>query len=85
MSHSKAPWTCKPSGPSQYEVFIVDDLPGRAVIATVEHQPNLPENARLIAAAPELLAALKKLRYDHGDLTAILEADAAIAKAEVPS
>lgn len=43
-------------------------------------------NARLIAAAPELLAALKHLvRYDFGDSEGAKEARAAIEKAETRS
>lgn len=41
------------------------------------------KDARLIAAAPDLLAALKHLvRYDFGDSDGAKEARAAIAKAE---
>ena len=38
-------------------------------------------NARLMAAAPELLEALRDM-VDHGDATAFAKARAAIAKAE---
>lgn len=42
------------------QVFVIDRDPGRLVIAEVNEQPEQEANARLMAAAPELLAALKR-------------------------
>jgi len=41
-------------------VFVKDHQPGRAEIAHVEAQPQVEANARLISAAPQLLAAVKR-------------------------
>ena len=69
--------------------IISDDGRLIAMVTTDEDNPQEPEevlhNAALLAAAPELLAALKRLlNYcnNHSDYDAIGEADRAIANAE---
>ena len=95
--HTPGPWTvyvdygyAKIYGP---EIKGQDTLP---VICKWEYTCNAPapkgllDNARLIAAAPELLAALKECLYELDRLTscspedssAMIQARAAIAKAE---
>lgn len=56
-----------------------------AYVATVGMGDDVGPNARLVAAAPDLLAALK-LAWEHGDLPPHIRAamSAAIAKAEPP-
>ena len=63
-------------------------VPAKPVAPTViaqcaEGNPQAEANARLIAAAPDLMAALEHLmRYDFGDSAGAKEARAAIAKAK---
>lgn len=89
MSHTPGPWTIHGWGDGDYEV--------NAASETVCNVPGFDDetvdvdkaedNARLIAAAPELLAALKqcllRLRVDCEEDSDLREdAEAAIAKAE---
>jgi hypothetical protein len=66
MSHTPGPWVVHADG-----VLVLGAGPKRQAIVDCETSasPNLPQaerkaNARLIAAAPELLAALKSLEAD---------------------
>lgn len=59
--HTPGPWTYAIDDEYDAEVFVDDNLPGRAVIAEVATQPEREANARLIAKAPELLTSLKAL------------------------
>lgn len=66
-THTPGPWESDGSG----QIYTADQ---RLDIALVTHHPNtkMPEpedlaNARLIAAAPELLAALEAIRNDCED------------------
>jgi hypothetical protein len=83
MAHSIAPWRAEPKSRG---VFAADDT----WVATIrEAEGNAGANARLIAAAPELLEALKFLVDAEGYPSSFTmqakargKARAAIAKAE---
>ncbi len=83
--HTPGPWMAPdPSEDSQGCIFTEATLLTIATVAT--YRPEWKANARLIAAAPELLSALK--RYVENDTGATdidglnKDARAAIAKAE---
>ena len=64
-AHTPGPWRTK-TGPGWHDTYIVGELVGahEPTIATVRvhnNQQHHMANARLIAAAPELLAALEVL------------------------
>lgn len=92
--HTAAPWESTASTPEDgFECFFIHAGEGysQRQIATVDGPQNDKgeANARLIAAAPELLEALKTLidmdvAYQRGDkvVQAVESAKAAIAKAE---
>jgi len=98
MSHTPGPWTARPSFSMHWDYAIETDDVDIAHVLRLAHHDEPRElaigraNAHLIAAAPELLAALKTLRFIlealdldpiATDYTSILErADLAIAKAE---
>lgn len=75
MKHTPGPWTSKQSlkpVDGEYDFAISAEIDGRnRCIAEVfgrvseTHRPNAEANARLIAAAPELLAALVQLLDKH--------------------
>jgi len=86
--HTPGPWTAEPNGGDDDDMrrlYICTDMGARTALAeaySVDHGD--PEaNARLIAAAPDLLAALKEIiagaKRGFPGCTAALEA---IAKAE---
>lgn len=83
--HTPGPWHLIKNGPATSSVSASGQW-----IATLSTRNNIERaNARLIAAAPELLAALKymvaaqAMRWDAADRRVSLEqASAAIAKAE---
>ncbi len=85
-AHTPGPWAYEvdESGAS---VFMDDSDPGRAYVAEVSSQPEQTANARLIAAAPDLLAALKRVMAEWLLVQAVSvnnydAAMSAIAKAE---
>jgi hypothetical protein len=59
MNHTAAPWQAKPIGTINGEPADWQITDGSGVIATIESHNQA--DARLIAAAPELLAALDML------------------------
>lgn len=63
--HTPGPWVVYPEtdGSEICAVDYVEKLPIRQRISTVTHGNNWIFNARLIAAAPEMLATLRKLEY----------------------
>lgn len=92
--HTPGPWNVGDDSPNDYEGPMIDTRDRAVAVITIDHETeSTPEdraNARLIAAAPELLAALQRLTramddYD-GDIPADInsphhQALAAIAKA----
>jgi hypothetical protein len=90
--HTPGPWSYWPNSCEYPGVITQDETALHIAVPTA--LPNVQANARLIAAAPDLLAALKDCRSElvyilesYGDLgvgfdRAIGAADAAIAKAE---
>jgi len=87
--HTPGPWSYKAEGGR----FIIDNQPGRAIACTAGFEPTNEANARLIAAAPELLEAAETVlaglnaRIDAADPSAvpifsgIADLHSAIAKA----
>jgi len=81
--HLPGPWTVSPSN----ELRITTTTNGRTYVASCDNigMPSAPYNARLIAAAPELLAALELARNTFAGIGMVTIAsaicDAAIAKA----
>ena len=86
--HTPGPWTYA-IGQGLYEQrYVIDSTPGRALAVCAGFEPRNEANARLIAAAPELLEALEAFKaIDAFDgwhpkyRDAIAKAEAAIAKA----
>lgn len=100
IKHTPGPWTigrdCLPGGPSFMAIHSSD----RAATAICSMRVNVPEvaaNARLIAAAPDLLAALQAFYKWWGSIDCIClnpepipnalgeQMEAAIAKATNPN
>ncbi len=82
MKHTPGPWRI--SDARSTKVVLIDDAKGQAVGELVWADVRNPADARLIAAAPDLLDALKDLvsvlGADSGEAE-IVAARAAIAKA----
>ena len=85
--HTPGPWTILPNTP--HFVRAMHPTEGMQPIATVYHfDGELADNARLIAAAPELLAALYSIATDPSAIYSGANANigdiarAAIAKAK---
>jgi hypothetical protein len=81
--HTPGPWKVENNKPHVYSVLGYDNFP----IVWEMGGINTLENARLIAAAPDLLAALKAMKQSTQDNNCGLVrarelTDAAIAKAE---
>ena len=79
--HTPGPWHVKPSSCDDRISTIEADL---VTVATVE---TTPEDARLIAAAPAMLVALKRVAGDADDMrnvsfSAVQTCRAAISQAE---
>lgn len=83
--HTPGPW--KVNGNIDWGRFCIDDEGGRPVATTEQrhgdHEFATNANARLIAAAPELLEALQAMfrTYNHGSNAVLNKARAAITKA----
>jgi hypothetical protein len=80
--HTPAPWTAKRTPASAYFDWAVEAKSGQGRVMSVGvDTDNSEADAKLIAAAPELLAALKALHAKPTPGT-LEQALAAIAKAE---
>jgi len=79
--HTPAPWTIQ-HGESR-RVYLINDRKGHAIGEIVYTDTRNPSDAQLIAAAPDLLAALVALLEDQRDasLPALAQARAAVYKA----
>ena len=79
--HTPAPWTIQ-HGESR-RVYLINNREGHAVGEIVYADTRNPSDAQLIAAAPDLLAALVALLDDQRDasLPALAQARAAVYKA----
>ena len=92
--HTKGPWTYRLSTGRQQKYYVAS---GNDCVVSV-HGEITPQDARLIAAAPDLLAALQSCQEDYRDLlrnspsneeadeidAMLVMIDAAIAKATAP-
>lgn len=66
MKHTKGPWHSVQYGP--YFIIQSDEFYGDTQLLSLEETPNAEANAKLAAAAPELLEALKEmLRHTDGN------------------
>ena len=78
--HTPGPWKVTPDS-----WVMTDTNPSQGIAKIITHVVGFPENARLIAAAPDLLEACRKalaiLHYHNSNVTAA-SVEAAIAKAE---
>lgn len=91
MNYTPGPWTVEVDHASNTAEFVRAHLNGEAFdVASVlcDETGNATENARLIAAAPDLLAALESLNaaviragYGNTAMPELTQAWAAIAKA----
>jgi len=85
---SPGPWGVNPQRPSEVRVLVDGQATGQLVADTSTVNVRVPwrENAVLIAAAPELLAALEKtvetLGYPESSKPVMEQALAAITKAK---
>lgn len=59
--HTPGPWTVEHHGGS-YHIFGADDARVGTYGSVHPHQKEAPDNARLIAATPELLEALSEVK-----------------------
>ena len=63
--HTPGPWNVGDDSPNDYEGPIIDTRDRAVAVITIDHETeSTPEdraNARLIAAAPELLAMLERV------------------------
>ena len=83
-SFTPGPWAALPVvSPLADGTFLIsspDEAPTKAFVCKVRDGPNVAANARLIAAAPDLLAALKvckealqyHVQYDDGEILEIM-------------
>ena len=84
--HTPGPWTIQEQADGHLGIYQT-----HALVATIRHKPEESANARLIAAAPDLLAALeaclpivdahRRYALGEGDVTA-MTARATIARAK---
>lgn len=86
MTYTPGPWAIE-DRIGDFELLIVGRKPRRATIATIENMKL--EDARLIAAAPDLLAALEELAhptmdaYELGHLSDMQQMDIETARAAI--
>jgi hypothetical protein len=80
--HTPGPWTI--SGGFSNRVYLINDAKGFAIGETVYADTRNPADARLIAAAPDMLAALQHV-LERATMPGFLrdEVKAAIARATV--
>ena len=80
-AHTPGPWNCNRASAAGREIIVSEVSP--VDVAVLSHrdksQSEINANARLIAAAPDLLEALREIAADYSD--PIRLARAAIAKA----
>ena len=85
-THTPGPWNCNRSSASGYDIVCAENLPVDVCVISRRDKTTgeIDANARLIAAAPELLTALKFVLSAHGGQleAAFAQARDAIAKAE---
>lgn len=96
VKYTPGPWTLQPyDGDEEWcqGDWVIKDATGTSIMGDTPYYPwhsSNPNDARLIAAAPEMLEALKAVVDDLGHFTEVSEsifhslhlADRAIAKAE---
>lgn len=86
MTHTPGPWRIETGGGSDPTSHVYADDPNGCAadgdLVTIADLIENEANARLIAAAPDLLAACKKMRQIASAQFGLNEANAAIAKAE---
>lgn len=80
-SHTPGPWHIQPSSSFDASYVLIKPIPGQ-VVAQVDKLPEMDANAALIAAAPDLLEALKFL--DDNDRITCENADFEIPAGECP-
>lgn len=69
--HTEGEWIISVNDYEEFEVVLDDSEFGTCIIASIEDQQEKEANAKLIAAAPELLEALKDiLDFSKDDLKA---------------
>jgi hypothetical protein len=84
--HTPGPWKrCVGSGAVEIRGGPVGNLTHPRVCRVLRTDPNCDANARLIAAAPDLLAALERLVRQHGsdDVTYTGDHPIAVARAAI--
>jgi hypothetical protein len=81
--HTPGPWEARDFSGDQYVIWGPEFGGGRHALIATCTGPNLEANARLIAAAPEMLAALKRAYgFLEKGSRAYEQVRAAISKAE---
>lgn len=80
-AHTPGPWNAEPM--TGRGAWVKGSSGEWAALSCGDTDATAEANARLIAAAPDLLAALKKIVFDwDGEPEDMIEAQEAIAKAE---
>jgi hypothetical protein len=83
MTHTPGPWGIRSRDVGGFVVGPTGDfLPAAIIPKNKREAAEVHANARLIAAAPDMLAALKKMRPSILNRKTLAQIDAAIAKAE---
>ena len=86
-AHTPGPWNCNRSSASGYDIVCSENSPTDVCVISRRDKTTgeIDANARLIAAAPELLAACRLVEQAQRDgdyMTAFRAVSAAIAKAK---